>query len=72
MRKLPGADPRPVDVFECSMPAKDGLAAQIPELSEPIPRRTCSSDRQRFWNRKGRRFTCCLFDEPIPVVCHAD
>jgi hypothetical protein len=76
VRRLPGADPRPRDFFECSKPLEAGLDAgldaEVVKLAAPAQLRSCPANRQRYWIRNGARFSCCLFDEAAAVECHAE
>ena len=73
LRLLPGADRRPADVFNCSKPQERLDPALTPGVAAPKPQRwSCPSSRQRYWIRNGARFTCCLFNGPVAVECHAE
>ncbi len=73
MRRLPGADQRPADVFECSRSSHEDLDAGLnAEIAPRAQRRSCPSARERYWIRNGARFACCLFDGPVAVECHAE
>jgi hypothetical protein len=74
LRLLPGSDRRPADVFNCSKPPQEGLDPALNAEIAPAQtqRRSCPSSRQRYWLRNGARFTCCLFDGPVAVECHAE
>ena len=72
LRRQPNSDSRQADVFSCSKPDTSGLNAVIAQLYPPSPGRSCPATDQRYWNRNGKRFICCLFASPVSVACHAE